>query len=305
MEGAGVGVGEAPSAPSRESSTRSFGAVASRSVETPESRWRRRATRELRKELVPSTERRRSSVMRRQDIWTRTRTVDLDAETQDMKNEHIEVHRTTSGCGRRCWYLQGWWLTSLVATLTALTGCAIDIATEGLSSFRTGWCSDAPFRTIHDCPNNSWSDWGSGSFGLIMYVVPGLIMCMFSALLCSALSPEAATAAAGSGIPEMKVIMNGFILPDAISIKTLCAKVPGLILSVGGGMAVGNDEPMVITNHITRMKGKRDMRQDHRDTQTNYWVHTSNFTMNSHVRKQIRIRSICDFSARRPRQCRE
>eukprot|EP00425_Heterocapsa_triquetra_P046625 CAMPEP_0195089294 /NCGR_PEP_ID=MMETSP0448-20130528/28616_1 /TAXON_ID=66468 /ORGANISM="Heterocapsa triquestra, Strain CCMP 448" /LENGTH=636 /DNA_ID=CAMNT_0040123017 /DNA_START=38 /DNA_END=1945 /DNA_ORIENTATION=+ len=62
-----------------------------------------------------------------------------------------------------------------------------------------------------------------------------------SAFLVSRFAP----AAAGSGIPEVKTILNGFVLPDVVNMRTLLVKVPGLILSVASGMALGHEGPMV------------------------------------------------------------
>merc|ERR1719203_753237 len=54
-----------------------------------------------------------------------------------------------------------------------------------------------------------------------------------------------APAASGSGIPEVKTILNGFVMPDVVSARTLCVKVSGLMLSVAAGMALGKEGPLV------------------------------------------------------------
>ncbi|ETN72373.1 hypothetical protein NECAME_18896, partial [Necator americanus] len=48
-----------------------------------------------------------------------------------------------------------------------------------------------------------------------------------------------------SGIPEVKVIMHGFVLRNYLSLKTLIAKIVGLTLTLGSGMPVGKEGPFV------------------------------------------------------------
>eukprot|EP00529_Nitzschia_sp_RCC80_P005006 CAMPEP_0113455330 /NCGR_PEP_ID=MMETSP0014_2-20120614/8320_1 /TAXON_ID=2857 /ORGANISM="Nitzschia sp." /LENGTH=932 /DNA_ID=CAMNT_0000346757 /DNA_START=220 /DNA_END=3018 /DNA_ORIENTATION=+ /assembly_acc=CAM_ASM_000159 len=49
----------------------------------------------------------------------------------------------------------------------------------------------------------------------------------------------------GSGIPEIKCYLNGIDLPRVVRIKTLFCKVIGVTFSVGGGLPVGKEGPMV------------------------------------------------------------
>lgn len=45
----------------------------------------------------------------------------------------------------------------------------------------------------------------------------------------------------GSGIPEVKVIIHGFVLKNYLSGKTLIAKMIGLTLTIGSGLPVGKE----------------------------------------------------------------
>ena len=45
--------------------------------------------------------------------------------------------------------------------------------------------------------------------------------------------------AAGSGIPQIKCYLNGVKVPRVVRIKTLLAKVVGVVGAVVGGLAVG------------------------------------------------------------------
>lgn len=49
----------------------------------------------------------------------------------------------------------------------------------------------------------------------------------------------------GSGIPEVKTILGGFVIRDFLVPSTLVVKVTGLILAVSTGLCIGHDGPMV------------------------------------------------------------
>merc|ERR1719469_1687986 len=51
--------------------------------------------------------------------------------------------------------------------------------------------------------------------------------------------------AGGSGIPEVKVFLNGIDLPRICDIKTGVCKIFGVIGSVSAGLPVGKEGPMV------------------------------------------------------------
>ncbi len=55
----------------------------------------------------------------------------------------------------------------------------------------------------------------------------------------------AAPVAAGSGIPEIKCLLNGIKIPFVVRVRTLLAKAVGVVLSVGGGLPVGKEGPMI------------------------------------------------------------
>jgi H+/Cl- antiporter ClcA len=54
-----------------------------------------------------------------------------------------------------------------------------------------------------------------------------------------------ALAAKGSGIPEVRATVAGFSLPKHFQGKTLLAKITGLSMCVGSGLAVGKEGPMI------------------------------------------------------------
>ena len=51
--------------------------------------------------------------------------------------------------------------------------------------------------------------------------------------------------AAGSGIPEIKTILSGFVIPHFLDFKVLVIKAIGAIFAVASGMCLGKEGPFV------------------------------------------------------------
>jgi chloride channel 3/4/5 len=51
--------------------------------------------------------------------------------------------------------------------------------------------------------------------------------------------------AAGSGIPEVKIILSGFVLRGFLGLRTLLVKSTGLIFSIASGLCIGQQGPLV------------------------------------------------------------
>ncbi|XP_073247163.1 chloride channel protein 2-like isoform X2 [Porites lutea] len=63
--------------------------------------------------------------------------------------------------------------------------------------------------------------------------------------------------AIGSGIPEMKVILRGTVLKRYLSLRTLIAKVIGLLTALGSSIPIGKEGPFVhIASMVARSMGK-------------------------------------------------
>ena len=58
--------------------------------------------------------------------------------------------------------------------------------------------------------------------------------------------------AAGSGIPEIKTMLNGIKVPNAVTLKALCCKVLGVAFSVAGGLPRGKEGPMIHSGSLLR-----------------------------------------------------
>lgn len=58
--------------------------------------------------------------------------------------------------------------------------------------------------------------------------------------------------AAGSGIPELKTILSGFVIPNFLDMKVLVVKAVGSVFAVSTGMCLGKEGPFV---HISTCVG--------------------------------------------------
>ena len=76
---------------------------------------------------------------------------------------------------------------------------------------------------------------------------------MFFATLAALLVKNFAPYACGSGIPEIKTILSGFIIRGYLGKWTLIIKSVGIMLSVSAGLSLGKEGPMV---HIASCIGK-------------------------------------------------
>lgn len=120
---------------------------------------------------------------------------------------------------------------------------------------KTNWFFQKKFCCI-DIENDlctNWSDWDqavniAGSSSFLAYIIRFLFYLFFAILFaaCSSLLVKVyAPYAAGSGIPEVKTILSGFIIRKFLGIWTLIVKSIGLSLSVASGLALGKEGPLV------------------------------------------------------------
>ena len=70
-------------------------------------------------------------------------------------------------------------------------------------------------------------------------------MSLVFALAAGALTIWVAPEAAGSGIPEVKVALNGVSLPRVLRARTVAVKAMGLVWAVASGLPAGREGPLV------------------------------------------------------------
>lgn len=64
--------------------------------------------------------------------------------------------------------------------------------------------------------------------------------------------------AAGSGIPEIKTILSGFVIPNFLDFKVLAVKAFGAVFAVATGMCLGKEGPFVhISTCVAYLVGMR------------------------------------------------
>ncbi|KAG6442794.1 hypothetical protein O3G_MSEX002552 [Manduca sexta] len=165
----------------------------------------------------------------------------------------------------------GWVCVLLVGVATGMVAGVIDIGASWMTDLKFGICPAAFWfnreqccwsdtNTTFDSGNCSqWLTWpqvfgdrgdGAGAYiiSYLFYIVWALLFAALSASLVRMFAPYAC----GSGIPEIKTILSGFIIRGYLGKWTLIIKVVGLILSVSSGLSLGKEGPMV---HIASCLG--------------------------------------------------
>ncbi|XP_041925120.1 H(+)/Cl(-) exchange transporter 3 isoform X1 [Alosa pseudoharengus] len=161
------------------------------------------------------------------------------------------------------------WSGWLVVTLTGLASGAlagvIDIAADWMNDIKEGVCltamwfnheqccwgsNETTFAERDKCPQ--WKTWaelilgqaeGPGSYimNYFMYTYWALSFAFTAVCLVKVFAPYAC----GSGIPEIKTILSGFIIRGYLGKWTLMIKTITLVLAVASGLSLGKEGPLV------------------------------------------------------------
>lgn len=83
-------------------------------------------------------------------------------------------------------------------------------------------------------------------FRYLVWVGTSIVLVSVAAALVCFVEPLAG----GSGIPEIKCVLNGIDLPNVLKLRTLGAKVLGIVCSVGAGLPCGKEGPMIHSGAI-------------------------------------------------------
>ncbi|KAK9722806.1 hypothetical protein K7432_002427 [Basidiobolus ranarum] len=199
----------------------------------------------------------------------------------DSVKERVRLRQIRSIKGARGWFVNSWdsakaWI--LVGLIGVVCGCvAASIASVEfwLSDIKRGFCSSNFSYTQTFCCWDSeeehcpeWKEWSSITdiqdetlsywFNFIIYLLFAVLFAGSSALLIFFNSkpiissknsknapPVRRYYAAGSGVPEVKTILSGFVMRGYLGLRTLCVKTVGLTLSVASGLSTGKEGPLV------------------------------------------------------------
>jgi chloride channel 7 len=143
--------------------------------------------------------------------------------------------------------LMNWIVFFLIGTGTGTTAFLIDKGVDKLLEIRWDATYDtliglnaAGERTVDDTSDDNVM----GAFFV------DVLICGLYVAVASGLVVWVEPAAAGSGIPDMKGYLNGTNLRGALTSKALVAKAVGVVFSVGGGLCVGKEGPLVHTGSV-------------------------------------------------------
>lgn len=152
---------------------------------------------------------------------------------ESLDYEIIENYAYREAQARRgklfVWYyvMVKWLFSLLIGIGTGVAAVFINLAVENFS----GWKYAATFSIIQH----------SYFAGFLVFVIFNLALVFSSVYIITQFAP----AAAGSGIPEIKGYLNGVDTHGILLFRTLIGKIFGSIGSVGGGLALGKEGPLV------------------------------------------------------------
>ncbi|KAG8194809.1 hypothetical protein JTE90_017250 [Oedothorax gibbosus] len=165
------------------------------------------------------------------------------------------------GCYDR---ITGWICVLIVGVAAGCVAGLIDIGESWLSDLKHGVCPEAFWLNKEQCCWSSnetfyegddciqWASWYSlfgleyfyaGDYALSYAFYVSWSLCF--ALLASTMVRTFAPYACGSGIPEIKTILGGFIMRGYLGKWTLVIKSMGTLLAVSAGLSLGKEGPLV------------------------------------------------------------
>ncbi|KAJ8405835.1 hypothetical protein AAFF_G00312720 [Aldrovandia affinis] len=197
-------------------------------------------------------------------------TIDWVRETSKDRDRHREIVGKSK---ESTWELiksivdglSGWLLMLLVGLMSGALAGGIDISAHWMTDLKEGVClsgfwfnhehccwtsNQTTFQDQDHCPQ--WKSWAeliigsrTGSFAYftnyLMYVCWALLFSFLAVSLVRTFAPYAC----GSGIPEIKTILSGFIIRGYMGKWTLMIKTITLVLAVSSGLSLGKEGPLV------------------------------------------------------------
>eukprot|EP00051_Salpingoeca_urceolata_P014001 m.177413 g.177413 ORF g.177413 m.177413 type:complete len:821 (+) comp17964_c0_seq2:348-2810(+) len=158
---------------------------------------------------------------------------------------------------------QGWLVSTLIGLSCGLAAGFIDISADWLLDIKEGACVGAFWLNREHCcwaqdteteafGCSTWKTWSQlfGNFessnainaaNFCMFLVFSVVFAALSAIFVKVLAPYAA----GSGIPEVKTILSGFVIRGYFGFWSLIVKAIGMVLAVASGLSLGKEGPLV------------------------------------------------------------
>uniref|UniRef100_A0A4W4EQJ1 Chloride channel protein n=1 Tax=Electrophorus electricus TaxID=8005 RepID=A0A4W4EQJ1_ELEEL len=197
-------------------------------------------------------------------------TIDWVREKSKDRDRHREI---ASQSKESTWALMksisdafsGWLLMLFVGLMSGALAGGIDISAHWMTDLKEGVCLSAFwFNHEHCCWNSNentfqerdkcpkWKSWAEliigsndGPFAYIMNYVMYVCWALLFSFLAVSLVRAFAPYACGSGIPEIKTILSGFIIRGYLGKWTLMIKTITLVLAVSSGLSLGKEGPLV------------------------------------------------------------
>lgn len=204
----------------------------------------------------------------------------------DLVKDSVRARSRARGRGLRSriaerWDMaQGWVAAAVIGLLTACIAFVVDVSVATVADWKEGYCSRNAWLNRRGCCGTDglddrcadWQPWAetyAGSY--VIYVAFALIFGLLAGAVTMTTKTnlpavsegtaetytETATGktmymAAGSGIPEIKTILSGFVIPHFLDLKVLLVKAVGATFAVATGMCLGKEGPFV---HISTCVG--------------------------------------------------
>ncbi|TRY66655.1 hypothetical protein DNTS_007992 [Danionella cerebrum] len=196
--------------------------------------------------------------------WVREKSKDRDRHreiTSRSKHSKLALLFSVSDA------FSGWLLMLLIGLMSGALAGGIDIASHWMTDLKEGVCMNGFWFNHEDCCwtyNNTsfserdkcpqWRSWAELMVGVsedvagyayvvshFMYVCWALLFSFLAVSLVRSFAPYAC----GSGIPEIKTILSGFIIRGYLGKWTLIIKTITLVLAVSSGLSLGKEGPLV------------------------------------------------------------
>lgn len=197
-------------------------------------------------------------------------TIDWVRDTARYRKERKDLKKNRKDS---CWgtikdmifSLSGWIIVLLVGLATGACAGIVDIGTSWLSDLKLGVCKNAFWLNREECcwirnttlfGSYNCSEWVPWSalfnhkspddamayvIAYLMFVLWGVGLATITVLLVRMFAPYAC----GSGIPEIKTILSGFIMRGYLGKWTLLIKTLTMMMAVAAGLSLGKEGPLV------------------------------------------------------------
>eukprot|EP01025_Chloroclados_australasicus_P012437 TRINITY_DN1572_c0_g1_i2.p1 TRINITY_DN1572_c0_g1~~TRINITY_DN1572_c0_g1_i2.p1 ORF type:complete len:958 (-),score=133.08 TRINITY_DN1572_c0_g1_i2:534-3407(-) len=148
----------------------------------------------------------------------------LDSDLQLEKDLHRDHHDYVTA---EFWK---WFLCILIGLTMGFIAFLVDFGIQTLNN----WKYSATQQVIDSSNQGFWPPF-------MVYILFTIIYSVMAGSLVSFVEPLAA----GSGIPELKTYLNGIHIKGLLAMKTIAAKLVGILFSISAGLIAGKEGPFV------------------------------------------------------------